>query len=52
MKRLYTKRLVVALCAIFLGSLLLSSCAASSPGFNSTGKKGQKVKSSGRMYNK
>ena len=52
MKRHFTKRIAIALCALFLGSLLLDACAASSPGFNSSGKKGKKVKSSGKMYNR
>jgi hypothetical protein len=50
MKTLYFKKISLFLAALFVGALLLDSCAASRPGFNSNKSKGQKVKSSGKMY--
>ena len=50
MKFKNTKRLAFILALLFVGSMVLDACAASQPGFSGGKKKGQKVKSSGKMY--
>lgn len=51
MRSLNIKKLGLILSGIFLGLLLMESCAASRPGFSSGNKKkGNKVRSSGKMY--
>ncbi|MEQ8324524.1 MAG: hypothetical protein RIC15_11940 [Vicingaceae bacterium] len=50
MKNRTIQRTALFLGILFISALLLEACAASRPGFNSGGKKGAKVKSSGKMY--
>jgi len=50
MKLKNIKRLAIVLSLLFVGSIVLEACAASQPGFSGNKRKGQKVKSSGKMY--